>query len=116
MSEDRQLDSTMPGHLIESAHFKDKDAFNRNRCPKCNLLLKDPVQPSCGHRICMSCAEDIIAEHSSPLCPQADCREPFDNEDGAYVSSIPNLRARSEPPRRGERVLSGHPESLISAR
>ena len=74
----------MPGYPIYIGIFKDSNALNRFLCPKCYLLLKDPVQPSCGHRICSSCAEDILAEDASPVCP--DCREPFDDEDGAYVS------------------------------
>ena len=82
-----KIDSwTMPGHPIDGANFKDINAFNRYRCPECDLFLKEPVQFSCGHRICRSCAEEIITKHVSPLCPQADCGEPVNEEDGARVS------------------------------
>ena len=75
----------MPGHPIHGI-FKDSDALHRLLCPKCKYLLNDPVQPSCGHRICRSCADEIIAEQASPPCPYEGCREFFDEEDGAYVS------------------------------
>jgi hypothetical protein len=52
------------------------------------LFLKEPVQLLCGDRLCKSCADEIIGQHASPVCPQADCGEPMDNEDGAYVSLI----------------------------
>ena len=78
----------MPGYPIYIAIFKDSNTLSRFRCPKCDLLLNDPVQPACGHRMCKSCADEILAEDTSPLCPHADCREPFDNEDGAYVSYL----------------------------
>ena len=48
---------------------------------KCNLLLNDPVQPACGHRLCKSCADSLIKEEKSPRCPE--CNEMFDEEDGA---------------------------------
>lgn len=76
----------MPGHPIDMVNFKDNDAFNRYRCPECNLLLKEAVQLSCGHRLCRSCAEARTAEYSPQLCPVADCKEPIDAEDGLYVS------------------------------
>ena len=77
----------MPGYSIHSAIFKDRDALNRYLCPKCNKLLSDPVQPSCGHRMCKSCVEDMLAGRGGPpLCPSVDCGEAFEKEDGAYVS------------------------------
>ena len=84
------FDSTMPGHSIHSAIFKDRDALNRYLCPKCNKLLSDPVQPSCGHRMCKSCVEEMLAQGRGgpPLCPSVDCGEAFEKEDGAYVSWI----------------------------
>jgi hypothetical protein len=86
--EDCRLDSTMSGYPIDGIIFKNQDDFNHYLCSKCDLLLKEPVQPSCGHRLCKSCADEIIAKHASPPCPQADCEEPFDNEDGEYVSKL----------------------------
>ena len=66
--------------------FKDADALNRYLCSKCHSLLKDPVQPSCGHRMCRSCADDILESEAQPRCPVVDCEESFDEEDGVYVS------------------------------
>ena len=74
----------MPGPDKPMPPFKDSDAVNRLLCPKCNSLLNKPVQPSCGHRICQSCADDILESEEQPRCPE--CEELFDDEDGAYVS------------------------------
>lgn len=75
----------MPGYTLNKAIFRDQDALQRLLCPSCGLLLRDPVQPTCGHRICQSCAEDIIKSENNPTCPQQACGEEFSEEDGAYV-------------------------------
>lgn len=72
--------------LISRNAFKNPDAYDRNVCLKCAQLLKEPVQPACGHRICKGCADEILAKETTPLCP--DCGEQFVYEDGAPVSSI----------------------------
>ena len=76
----------MPGVKVPRNVFKDadNDAYARHTCPKCNLLLLDAVQPQCGHRICQSCADDILKKETTPRCPE--CGENFDDDDGAYVS------------------------------
>ena len=76
----------MPGIKIPKKIFRDLDGetLARHTCPKCKLLLRDAVQPTCGHRMCQSCADEILAKETTPRCP--DCGEDFDNEDGAYVS------------------------------
>ena len=81
----------MPGDPVDIVIFKNKDVFNRYRCPKCDSLLREAVQLSCGDRLCKSCADEVIARHASPVCPQAHCGEPLDkyNEGGAYVSYVP---------------------------
>ena len=79
----------MPGDPVDGIIFKNKDDFNRYRCPKCDSLLREAVQLSCGDRLCKSCADEVIARHASPACPQAHCGEPLDNEGGAYVSYVP---------------------------
>ena len=85
--EDRLLDSTMPGYPVDCVIFKNKD--ERYRCPKCDSLLREAVQLACGDRLCKSCADEVIAQHASPVCPKAHCGEPLDNEGGAYVSCVP---------------------------
>ena len=66
--------------------FKNQEALKRLRCSSCLNLLNDPVQPSCGHRLCKSCADETIKEFYPPYCPHKDCREEFTIEDGVYVS------------------------------
>ena len=53
--------------------FKEKEALARFRCPSCRHLLRDPVQPSCGHRLCKSCVDTIIDNECPPHCPLEDC-------------------------------------------
>ena len=76
----------MPGIDIQPNVFKDVD-YNRiielYTCTKCKLLLRDPVQPYCGHRICQSCADEIIANEIILCCPE--CGEIFDQDDGELV-------------------------------
>ena len=76
----------MPGIPVQQKIFKgvDDETFTRHICPECKLVLRDAVQPACGHRICQSCADEILAKETSPCCPE--CNEPFEDEDGAYVS------------------------------
>ena len=73
---------------VQKKIFKniDSETFARHTCPRCKLLLSEAVQPSCGHRICKSCADEILDTETTPHCPV--CDEEFDNEDGAYVSII----------------------------
>ena len=79
--------ATMPGIKVQRKLFKnvDSETIARHTCPKCELLLRDAVQPSCGHRICKSCADEILVKETVPYCP--DCGEVFDSEDGAHVST-----------------------------
>ena len=78
----------MPGVKVPRSIFKDadNDAYTRHTCPKCNLLLLDAVQPQCGHRICQSCADEMLKMEAIPCCPE--CGESFNDEDGAYVSTF----------------------------
>ena len=76
----------MPGHRVSKDIFKSKEQYDRHICAQCCLLMKDVVQPNCGHRLCQSCAEEILQAQSPPLCPHQDCREVFTDEDGAHVS------------------------------
>ena len=80
----KQSIATMPGSKVPKKIFKNSDSFDRYSCSKCNLLLKDPVQLGCGHRICRSCADELIANESTSKCP--DCKDDIDDEDGAKVN------------------------------
>ena len=75
--------------VLDSSTFTDKDAYERLKCPRCKLLLNDPVQPSCGHRLCRTCADEIInTGPSPPSCPLEDCQEEFELEDGEPVRAL----------------------------
>ena len=78
--------------VITRGLFKNNDDFDRYACLSCNQLLNDPVQLACGHRVCRSCAEKLIATakevgSSPPRCPNTDCNEELSDEDGANVTS-----------------------------
>lgn len=74
----------MPGNKVPKKIFKNSDSLHRYSCIECNLLLQDPVQLGCGHRVCKTCADELIANHeSTPKCPE--CKEVIDEEDGAKV-------------------------------
>ncbi|XP_011409432.1 PREDICTED: TNF receptor-associated factor 2-like, partial [Amphimedon queenslandica] len=51
-------------------------------CPKCDGILRDAVQISCGHWLCHGCAEEIFKKETIPYCPRTDCGEEFTNEEG----------------------------------
>ena len=75
----------MPGHNVSKDIFKNSRALNDYLCSECKLLLKDPVQPACGHRLCKSCADGILQRPATlSCCPE--CDETFDKEDDVYVS------------------------------
>ena len=44
------------------------------QCPFCKYLLHDAVQISCGHWLCLECAEQLFAR-SKPRCPNQECAE-----------------------------------------
>ena len=66
--------------------FKNRDYLDRYSCLICSNLLHDPVQLGCGHRLCRSCADRLVASKATVLkCPAQDCGEEIADEDGAYV-------------------------------
>ena len=74
---------------LDSSLFIDKKAYERLKCPHCEQLLNNPVQPSCGHRLCRTCADEILrSESSPPRCPLDECQEEFSLEDGEPVRTI----------------------------
>ena len=68
--------------------FKESDSLDRYSCVKCESLLQDPVQLSCGHRVCKICADELISNTASvettPQCPE--CGDEISEEDGMKVS------------------------------
>ena len=63
--------------------FKDGESLDRYSCVKCISLLQDPVQLSCGHRVCKNCTDELIAE-ITPQCPEYG--DEISEEDGVKVS------------------------------
>jgi hypothetical protein len=76
----------MPGYDILDSQLKGASTENvsKYRCPACHLLLRDAVQPSCGHWLCTDCAVEIFATKSR-RCPRDDCGEELVPEDGQDV-------------------------------
>lgn len=73
----------MPGIKLPKNVFKGDVAVDQFHCVSCKLLLRDPVQAACGHRLCKSCADEIIKNETTPQCTE--CGEGFDEEDGVQV-------------------------------
>ncbi|XP_019852876.1 PREDICTED: TNF receptor-associated factor 3-like isoform X1 [Amphimedon queenslandica] len=61
-----------------------KDILEKYVCPKCDGILRDAVQTSCGHWLCHGCAEEIFdkKETATPYCPRTDCGEELTTEEG----------------------------------
>ena len=67
--------------------FKESESLDRYSCIKCESLLQDPVQLSCGHRVCKHCADELIDNtEETPLCPE--CGDEIIEEDGAKVATV----------------------------
>ena len=74
---------------IPKENFRDGAAVDRLSCVECELLPKDPVQISCGHRLCRSCADKLLDSGPAAMCPE--CNEELEDEDGAMVSLYLNF-------------------------
>ena len=37
-----------------------KEHLEKYQCPKCQYILRDAVQTSCGHWLCQGCAEEMF--------------------------------------------------------
>ncbi|XP_064392829.1 TNF receptor-associated factor 3-like isoform X3 [Halichondria panicea] len=64
----------MAGYKIVCNIVQNSDMLDKYTCPHCHHLCKDAVQSVCGHWLCESCADELMAT-SSPKCPQPDCQE-----------------------------------------
>ena len=73
----------MPGINVPASAFKDEVAPDRFLCVSCKLVLREPVQAACGHRLCQCCADEIIDKETTAQCPE--CKEDFEEEDGVQV-------------------------------
>ncbi len=59
----RRKELKMPGYLVSGSIFINpgsQSQWETYLCPKCDLLLRDAVQPSCGHWLCQTCAEELF--------------------------------------------------------
>ena len=62
----------------------ESETLSRYSCIKCELLLEDPVQLGCGHRVCKQCADELIDNaETTPQCPE--CGDEVSEEDGVKV-------------------------------
>ena len=53
---------SMSKFAFNSSVFADnnKEQLEKYQCPKCQYILRDAVQTSCGHWLCQGCAEEIF--------------------------------------------------------
>ena len=75
----------MARNKIPRKIFKDSESVSQFSCSECRLLLEDPVQLSCGHRLCKCCADELVSNETTPKCPAAECNEEIVEEDGVKV-------------------------------
>ncbi|XP_065660059.1 TNF receptor-associated factor 3-like [Hydra vulgaris] len=46
------------------------EILDEHECPVCKMALREPVQTQCGHRLCLSCAEEMRKRNNGVLtCP-----------------------------------------------
>ncbi|XP_065659975.1 TNF receptor-associated factor 6-A-like [Hydra vulgaris] len=46
------------------------ELLNEHECPVCKMALRKPIQTLCGHRLCLSCAEEMRKRNKGVLiCP-----------------------------------------------
>ncbi|XP_019852875.1 PREDICTED: TNF receptor-associated factor 2-like [Amphimedon queenslandica] len=70
---------------IKASHLAEnnKDQLEKYECPKCEHILTDAVQTSCGHWLCHDCADGIFQKmEDTPYCPRTDCGEELTAEEG----------------------------------
>ena len=70
---------------VQRKIFKSKEDVDRFYCPRCKSVLQEPVQITCGHRMCKSCADELLATEKVPTC--VECNEEIVEEDGAKVNT-----------------------------
>ena len=59
----------MPGYNVSDSQLKGAaEGVSKYRCPGCRLLLRDAVQPSCGHWLCQTCAELLFRKGLAFYC------------------------------------------------
>ncbi|XP_065674838.1 TNF receptor-associated factor 5-like isoform X1 [Hydra vulgaris] len=51
------------------AHFL-KEHLGKYKCPVCQMVLREPILTDCGHRLCLSCSEEMRKRNNGVLvCP-----------------------------------------------
>ena len=95
-----------PSLLVEK-----KERLDKYVCPKCDSILWEAVQTSCGHWLCNRCAEELFDKkyvpvilqfeieldnrEETPICPRPDCNEELTTEDGRPVCQLVSLASFS---------------------
>ncbi|XP_047143198.1 TNF receptor-associated factor 6-A isoform X5 [Hydra vulgaris] len=61
---------------LDEENFGGYDAYfinellDNHECPVCQMALREPIQTQCGHRLCLSCAEEMRKRNKGVLiCP-----------------------------------------------
>ncbi|XP_065659853.1 TNF receptor-associated factor 6-like [Hydra vulgaris] len=61
---------------LDKKNFGGYDAYfinellDEHECPVCKMALREPIQTQCGHRLCLSCAEEMRKRNNGALiCP-----------------------------------------------
>lgn len=63
-----------------------KDFDVKFLCRHCQLILRNPVQGTCGHRFCRSCWDEILQVHTEVDCP-ACIEEPVEESEAGKLSA-----------------------------
>ena len=73
---------------LEQLSENNRNDLEKYQCPRCDHLLRDPVQQMCcGHWLCECCAKEL-AEAVSPCCPRIDCMEPWNKKEEPAVCVV----------------------------
>ena len=91
-----------PSLLVEK-----KEQLDKYVCPKCDSILWEAVQTSCGHWLCNGCAEELFDKkyvpiilqfeieldnrEETPICPRPDCNEELTTKDRRPVCQLVSL-------------------------
>ncbi|XP_065679611.1 TNF receptor-associated factor 4 isoform X3 [Hydra vulgaris] len=80
------------------ANFLDK-FLDDYECPVCKLVFREPIQTQCGHRLCLSCSEEIKKRNGGILlCPLDKKISNFDRifRDKAFKRVIMQLHVKCD--------------------
>ncbi|XP_047142801.2 TNF receptor-associated factor 6-A [Hydra vulgaris] len=75
-------------------HFLDTLSVNFE-CPVCRMAFREPIQTDCGHRLCLSCSEEIkIRNEGVLICPLDKSISDKTFSDKAYEREILQLKVK----------------------